>query len=83
MEDEGTPPAEHEGFLSGDVSPMYNHARQTQDWQSTARPRGHVKERGPKQRALAADSNAAAVDLVMLLEENWYCLAQKSSAGFL
>lgn len=73
MEDEGTPPAEHEGFLSGQVSPSYH----SQPWQSigwqerTMRPRELGVKRGTKQRRPAGNSEAVAVDLITLLEENW------------
>lgn len=75
LEDEGTPPAEHEGFLSGNVSPIYEYARPNQVWGNTdMRSRGHVKERVFKQGASAIESGSTAVDLVLLLEENWYAL---------
>lgn len=71
MEDEGTPPAEHEGFLSDDVSPSYVANRwETRVWQDgPRRPRGVGSK--PKTKALGTDNNVSAVDLIMLLEENW------------
>lgn len=78
MEDEGTPPAEHEGFLSGEVSPSY-HSRlwQPREWQDrAARPQELAAKRGTKVRRPVTDSEAVAVDLITLLEENWYGLFQ-------
>ncbi len=73
MEDEGTPPAEHQGFLSGEDSPSYHSERwMPQSWQDRAiRPRELAAKRGTKVRRPEAGSEARAVDLITLLEEHW------------
>jgi hypothetical protein len=83
MEDEGTPPAEHDGFLSGEVSPSYHSDRVSNGlWgASSFQPRPSIKRHshGYAERQKASnsyrplyESEASAVDLISLLEENWY-----------
>ena len=79
MEDElGTPPT-GDGFLSGTVSPSYHHAaRMSSAWgPRTLQPHPSFKRAEPNRkvgsfhRNLQHDGEAAAVDLISLLEENW------------
>jgi len=83
LEDEGTPPAEHDGFLSGEVSPSYHSDRVSNGmWgPRTLQTRPSFKIHGhsyvESQKAInsyrpAYESEATAVDLIALLEENWY-----------
>lgn len=83
MEDEGTPPAEHDGFLSGEVSPSYHSDRVPNGmWgPRTLQARPSFKRYGPSYVESQKSSNsyrppyeseATAVDLISLLEDNWY-----------
>lgn len=83
MEDEGTPPAEHEGFLSGDASPAYLNSRWSQRERQEQRiwPREIASKQARVVEASATEKNTSAVDLIMLLEENWYGTADASCSS--